>query len=153
MEEWQVKLEKIIKKRERRDQDSALNKSKIAERHQEVDEFFKSIVLSTFFEVKEELEKHKRQVEIVEPEYTQNMKSSSIIVSFQGKKDFKYNITVDITVEKAVVTSEHHCMITGRLRAGWLHAGEDWGGTRISTVTKENIIIDFLNGYDYCMIY
>jgi len=110
-----------------------------------VEEFYSKIVNPAFEELKSELKRHGRDVEV----YTERKDFASIIVNFEGAEELDYSIEVMISpvyvfprpvIHYTEWASSRRLRVEGLLRKG----RQDYD---ISDVTKEEIIEHFLNEY------
>ncbi len=110
-----------------------------------VEEFYATIVNPAFEELKSELRKHGREVDI----YTQRRDFASIIVQFEGEEELDYSIEVMLYPGLAFPRPVVHYTewaSSRRLRAeGFLRQGIQVYD--ISDITKEEIIKHFLKEY------
>ncbi|MGD8536802.1 MAG: hypothetical protein PVF66_13215 [Candidatus Aminicenantes bacterium] len=110
-----------------------------------VEKFFSTIVNPAFEELKSELKRYGRDVEV----YTERKDFASIIVNFEGEEELDYSIEVMISpvrvFPRAVIhytewASSRRLRVEGLLRKG----RPDYD---ISDIAKEEIIEHFLNEY------
>lgn len=110
-----------------------------------VEEFYSTIVNNAFEELKSELKKHGREVDV----YTERRDFASIIVQFEGEEEFDYSIEVmlypGLAFPRPVIhytewASSRRLRVEGLLRKGI----QDYD---ISDITKDEIIEHFLNEY------
>jgi hypothetical protein len=110
-----------------------------------VEEFYSTIVNPAFEELKSELKKHGREVDV----YTERRDYASIIVQFEGAEELDYSIEVmlypGLAFPRPVVhftewASSRRLRVEGLLRAGI----QDYD---ISDITIDEIIEHFLNEY------
>jgi hypothetical protein len=110
-----------------------------------VEKFYSTIVNPAFEELKSELKKHGREVEV----YTERRDFASIIVQFEGEEELDYSIEVmlypGLAFPRPVVhytewASSRRLRVEGLLRKGI----QDYD---ISDITKDEIIGHFLNEY------
>jgi len=110
-----------------------------------VEKFYSTIVNPAFEELKSELKKHGREVDV----YTERRDFASIIVQFEGEEELDYSIEVmlypGLAFPRPVIhytewASSRRLRIDGLLRKGI----QDYD---ISDITKEEIIEHFLNEY------
>lgn len=110
-----------------------------------VEKFYSTIVNPAFEELKSELKKHGREVEV----YSERRDFASIIVQFEGEEELDYSIEVMLYPGLAFPRPVIHYTewaSSRRLRAeGLLRKGiQDYD---ISDITKDEIIEHFLNEY------
>lgn len=110
-----------------------------------VEKFYSTIVNSAFEQLKSELKKHGREVNV----YTERRDFASIIVQFEGEEELDYSIEVilypGLAFPRPVVhytewASSRRLRVEGLLRKGI----QDYD---ISDITKDEIIEHFLNEY------
>ena len=110
-----------------------------------VEEFYSTIVNPAFEELKSELKKHGREVDV----YTERRDFASIIVQFEGEEELDYSIEVmlylGLAFPRPVVhytewASSRRLRVEGLLRKGIQNYD-------VSDITKEEIIEHFLNEY------
>jgi hypothetical protein len=110
-----------------------------------VEKFYSTIVNPAFEELKSELKKHGREVDV----YTERRDFASIIVQFEGEEELDYSIEVmlypGLAFPRPVIhytewASSRRLRIEGLLRRGI----QDYD---ISDITKDEIIEHFLNEY------
>ena len=150
MKNWREDLNDIFDQRNRKEIIQHDYEEKIKHTKYDVEQFYNSVVLLAFDELKQELRRYNRTAKI---NYQEDAAHVSIVVAFEEFEEYKYDMLVNISTDSATVDTEHICLKNNRHRGGWLHCGKDYGGTRISTVSREEIIRDFLRGYRYCLLY
>lgn len=110
-----------------------------------VEKFYSTIVNPAFKELKSELKKHGREVEV----YTERRDFASIIVQFEGEEELDYSIEVilypGLAFPRPVIhytewASSRRLRVEGILRTGIQNYD-------ISDITKDEIIEHFLNEY------
>ena len=110
-----------------------------------VQEFYATIVNPAFEELKSELKKHGREVEV----YTERRDFASIIVQFEGEEELDYSIEVmlypGLAFPRPIIhytewASSRRLRVEGLLRTGI----QDYD---ISDITIDEIIEHFLNEY------
>lgn len=110
-----------------------------------VQKFYSTIVKPAFEELKSELKKHGREVEV----YTERRDFASIIVQFKGEEELDYSIEVmlypGLAFPRPVIhytewASSRRLRVEGLLRTGI----QDYD---IFDITKDEIIEHFLNEY------
>lgn len=142
MENWKKILANFFEKQKEK-------KEEIEEKHSHeklrVEKFYSTIVNPAFEELKSELKKHGREVEV----YTERRDFASIIVQFEGEEELDYSIEVmlfpGLAFPRPVVhytewASSRRLRVEGLLRKGI----QDYD---ISDITKDEIIEHFLNEY------
>lgn len=110
----------------------------------EVKDFYTSKVIPAFEELKTELEKKGREVNL-----DANKESTSIEVKFEGEEEFHYAIKVRIYPDHAVPYPEIHYTDRNSGRR-YSSKGSMRSGTQnydISDISKEEIIQHFLEKY------
>jgi hypothetical protein len=142
MENWKEILATILKKQkeDRREKDIKHSHEKLR-----VEKFYSTIVNPAFKELKSELRKYGREVEV----YTERPDFASIIVNFEGEEELDYSIEVMISPGRVFPRPVIHYTewaSSRRLRvAGLLRKGRQ--NYSISDISKEEIIEHFLNEY------
>ena len=142
MENWKEILATILKKQkeDRREKDIKHSHEKLR-----VEKFYSTIVNPAFKELKSELRKYGREVEV----YTERPDFASIIVNFEGEEELDYSIEVMISPVRIFPRPVIHYTewaSSRRLRvAGLLRKGRK--NYDISDISKEEIIEHFLNEY------
>jgi len=110
-----------------------------------VEKFYSTIVNPAFEELRSELKKYGREVDV----YTERRDFASIIVQFEGEEELDYSIEVmlypNLAFPRPVIhytewASSRRLRVEGLLRTGI----QDYD---ISDITKEEIIEHFLNAY------
>jgi hypothetical protein len=142
MENWKEILATVLKKQkeDRREKDIKHSHEKLR-----VEKFYSTIVNPAFKELKSELRKYGREVEV----YTERPDFASIIVNFEGEEELDYSIEVMISPGRVFPRPVIHYTewaSSRRLRvAGLLRKGRQ--NYSISDISKEEIIEHFLNEY------
>jgi len=110
-----------------------------------VEKFYSTIVTPAFKELKSELKRHGRDVEV----YAERRDFASIIVNFEGEEELDYSIEVMLSPARVFPrpvihytewASSRRLRVEGLLRTG----SQDYD---ISDITKEEIIEHFLDEY------
>ncbi|MDH5467799.1 MAG: hypothetical protein OEY25_10305 [Candidatus Aminicenantes bacterium] len=110
-----------------------------------IEKFYSTIVNPAFEELKSELKRHGRDVEV----YTERRDFASIIVNFEGEEELDYSIEVMISpvhvfprpvIHYTEWASSRRLRVEGLLRKGRQNYD-------ISDISKEEIIEHFLNEY------
>jgi hypothetical protein len=142
MENWKKILANFFKR-----QKESKEEKEIKHSHEKlrVEKFYSTIVNPAFEELKSELKRYGRDVEV----YTERRDFASIIVNFEGEEELDYSIEVMISPVRIFPRPVIHYTewaSSRRLRAeGLLRKGrQDYD---ISEVSKEEIIEHFLNEY------
>jgi len=142
MENWKKILATTLKKQkeDRREKEIKHSHEKVR-----VEKFYSTIVNPAFNELKSELRKYGREVEV----YTERKDFASIIVSFEAEEELDYSIEVMISpvhvfprpvIHYTEWASSRRLRVEGLLRKG----AQNYD---ISDITKEEIIEHFLNEY------
>jgi hypothetical protein len=142
MENWKKILATILKKQkeDRREKEIKHSHEKLR-----VEKFFSTIVNPAFEELRSELKKYGREVEV----YTERKDFASIIVSFEAEEELDYSIEVMISpvrvfprpvIHYTEWASSRRLRVQGLLRKG----RQDYD---ISDISKEEIIEHFLDEY------
>ena len=142
MKDWKIILAGFFEKQ--KEKEGAQEEKRSLEKLR-VEKFYSTIVKPAFEELKSELKKHGRAVEV----YTERRDFASIIVQFKGDEELDYSIEVMLYPNLAFPRPVIHYTewaSSRRLRAeGFLRKGiQDYD---ISAFTKEEIIEHFLNEY------
>jgi hypothetical protein len=142
MENWKKILANFFDKQKEEKGEKEVKRSKEKLR---VEKFYSTIVNPAFEELRSELKKHGREVEV----YAERTDFASIIVNFEAEEELDYSIEVMISpghVFPRPVIHYTEWASSRRLRAeGLLRKGiQDYD---ISDITKEEIIEHFLNEY------
>jgi hypothetical protein len=139
---WKKKLANFFKEQEEEKEEK---EEKHSHEKLRVENFYLSIVNPAFEELKSELKKHGRTVEV----YTERRDFASIIVQFEGEEELDYSIEVmlypGLAFPRPVVhftewASSRRLRVEGLFRTGI----QDYD---ISDITKDEIIEHFLNEY------
>ena len=142
MENWKKILATILKKQK---QDSGEKEIKHSHEKLRIEKFYSKIVNPAFKELKSELKRHGRDVEV----YAERPDFASIIVNFEGEEELDYSIEVMISpvrvfprpaIHYTEWASSRRLRVEGLLRKG----RQDYD---ISDISKEEIIEHFLNEY------
>jgi hypothetical protein len=142
MKDWKKILATILKnqKEDRREKETKRSHEKLR-----VEKFYSKIVNPAFKELKSELIRHGRDVEV----YIERRDFASIIVNFEAEEELDYSIEVIISpvrifprpvVHYTEWASSRRLRVEGSLRKGVQTYD-------ISDITKEEIIEHFLNEY------
>ncbi len=142
MENWKKILANTLKK-----QKEGRREKEIKHSHEKlrVEKFYSTVVTPAFNELKSELKKYGREVEV----YTERKDFASIIVSFEAEEELDYSIEVMISpvhvfprpvIHYTEWASSRRLRVEGLLRKGTQNYD-------ISDITKEEIIEHFLNEY------
>jgi len=142
VENWKKILATILKK-----QKEDRGKKEIKHSHEKVrvEKFYSTIVNPAFKELKSELKRHGREVEV----YTERKDFASIIVNFEAEEELDYSIEVMISpvrvfprpvIHYTEWASSRRLRVEGLLRKGIQNYD-------ISEISKEEIIEHFLNEY------
>lgn len=142
MENWKKALTTILKKKK---EDKGEKEIKHSHQKLRVEKFFSTIVNPALKELKSELRRHGRDVEI----YTERKDFASIIVNFEGEEELDYSIEVMISPVRVFPRPVIHYTewaSSRRLRVeGLFRKGRQ--NYDISDISKEEIIEHFLNEY------
>ena len=142
MENWKKILATFFKKQKEGRGEKEIKHSQEKLR---VEKFYSTIVSPAFNELKSELRKYGREVEV----YTERKDFASIIVSFEAEEELDYSIEVMISpvhvfprpvIHYTEWASSRRLRVEGLLRKGTQNYD-------ISDITKEEIIEHFLNEY------
>jgi len=142
MKDWKKILASFFEKQKEEKEEKA---EKHSQEKLRVENFYATIVNPAFEELKSELKKHGREVEI----YTKRRDFASIIVQFESEEEFDYSIEVmlypGLAFPRPVIhytewASSRRLRIEGLLRTGI----QDYD---ISDITIDEIIEHFLNEY------
>jgi len=142
MKNWKKNLAGFFEK-----QKESKREKEIKHSHEKVrvEEFYSKIVNPAFEELRSELKRHGRDVEV----YTERKDFASIIVNFEGAEELDYSIEVMISpvhvfprpvIHYTEWASSRRLRVEGLLRKG----RQDYD---ISDIKKEEIIEHFLNEY------
>jgi hypothetical protein len=142
MKNWEKILATIFKKQK---EEKGEKEEKRSHEKLRVEKFYSTIVNPALEELKSELKKYGREVEV----YTERRDYASIIVNFEGEEELDYSIEVMISPGRIFPRPVIHYTewaSSRRLRAeGLLRKGiQDYD---ISDITKEEIIEHFLDEY------
>ena len=142
MENWKKILTTILKKQK---EDSREKEIKHSHEKLRVEKFYSTIVNPAFNELKSELKRHGRDVDV----YTERRDFASIIVNFEAEEELDYSIEVMISPVRVFPRPVIHYTewaSSRRLRVeGLLRKGPQ--NYDISDISKEEIIEHFLNEY------
>ena len=142
MENWKKTLATIVKKQK---EDRGDKEIKHSHEKLRVEKFYSTIVNPALKELKSELKRHGRDVDV----YTERPDFASIIVNFEGEEELDYSIEVMISPVRVFPRPVIHYTewaSSRRLRVeGLLRKGRQ--NYDISDVSKEEIIEHFLNEY------
>ena len=142
MKDWQKKLASFF---EEQKEETGEKEKRRSQEKLRVEEFYSTIVNPAFEELKSELKKHGREVEV----YTERRDFASIIVQFEGEEELDYSIEVmlypGLAFPRPVIhytewASSRRLRVEGLLRTGI----QDYD---ISDITIDEIIEHFLNEY------
>jgi len=142
MENWKIILANFFNKQK---EEKAEKEVKRSQEKLRVEKFYSKIVNPALEELKSELKKHGREVEV----YTERKDFASIIVNFEAEEELDYSIEVRISpgrvfprpvIHYTEWASSRRLRVEGLLRKG----NQDYD---ISDITKEEIIEHFLNEY------
>jgi hypothetical protein len=142
MKNWKNKLSNFF---EKQSQEKEGKEEKQSHEKLRVEKFYSTIVHPAFEELKSELKKHGREVDV----YTQRRDFASIIVQFEGEEELDYSIEVmlypGLAFPRPVIhytewASSRRLRVEGLLRTGI----QDYD---ISDITRDEIIEHFLNEY------
>ncbi|GAH45528.1 unnamed protein product, partial [marine sediment metagenome] len=144
MKDWKKDLSDIFNKIEEEKQDK---EKRIKEKKSEVESFYLLKVTLAFEELKTELEKHGRRVEVYSTE-----EYASITVEFKGIEECSYAIKVRVSPDRAFPYREHRYTNKkdGKVYEsthGFIRGGSQ--GYNISDISKEEIRQDFLFLYTF----
>jgi hypothetical protein len=142
MKNWKKMLADIFEKQK---EEKEKKEKKHSQEKLRVEEFYSTIVNPAFEELKSELKKHGREVNV----YTERRDFASIIVQFEGEEELDYSIEVmlypGLAFPRPVIhytewASSRRLRVEGLLRKGI----QDYD---IFDITKDEIIENFLNEY------
>jgi len=142
MKNWKKMLAGIFEKQK---EEKETKEIKHSQEKLRVEEFYSTIVNPAFEELKSELKKHGREVNV----YTERRDFASIIVQFEGEEELDYSIEVmlypGLAFPRPVIhytewASSRRLRVEGLLRTGI----QDYD---ISDITKDEIIEHFINEY------
>jgi len=142
MENWKIILANFFDKQK---EEKVGKEVKRSQEKLRVEKFYSTIVNPAFNELRSELKKHRREVEV----YTERTDFASIIVNFEAEEELDYSIEVMISpgrvfprpvIHYTEWASSRRLRVEGLLRKG----NQDYD---ISDITKEEIIEHFLNEY------
>ncbi len=142
MKDWQKKLASFF---EEQKEETGEKEKRRSQEKLRVEEFYSTIVNPAFEELKSELKKHGREVEV----YTERRDFASIIVQFESEEELDYSIEVmlypGLAFPRPVIhytewASSRRLRVEGLLRTGI----QDYD---ISDITIDEIIEHFLNQY------
>jgi len=142
MKDWKKMLASFFEKQK---EEKEKKEKKHSHEKLRVEEFYSTIVNPAFEELKSELKKHGREVDV----FTERRDFASIIVQFEGEEELDYSIEVmlypGLAFPRPVIhytewASSRRLRVEGLLRTGI----QDYD---ISDITKDEIIEHFLNEY------
>jgi hypothetical protein len=142
MNDWKKILARFFQKQK---EEKGNKENKRSHEKLRVEKFYSTIVNPAFRELKSELKKHGREVEV----YTERRDFASIIVQFEGDEELDYSIEVmlypGLAFPRPVIhytewASSRRLRVEGLLRTGI----QDYD---ISDITIDEIIEHFLNEY------
>jgi hypothetical protein len=142
MRDWKKILASFLEKQK---EEKGEKEEKRSQEKSRVEKFYSTIVNPAFEELKSELRKYGREVEV----YTERKDFASIIVQFEGDEELDYSIEVmlypGLAFPRPVVhytewASSRRLRVEGLFRKGIQ-------GYDISDITKDEIIENFLNEY------
>jgi hypothetical protein len=142
MKNWKKMLAGIFEKQK---EEKEKKEKKHSQEKLRVEEFYSTIVNPAFEELKSELKKYGREVNV----YTERRDFASIIVQFEGEEELDYSIEVmlypGLAFPRPVIhytewASSRRLRVEGLLRKGI----QDYD---IFDITKDEIIENFLNEY------
>ena len=142
MKNWKKMLASFFEKQK---EEKEKKEKKHSHEKLRVEEFYSTIVNPAFEELKSELKKHGREVDV----YTERRDFASIIVQFEGEEELDYSIEVmlypGLAFPRPVIhytewASSRRLRVEGLLRTGI----QDYD---ISDITIDEIIEHFLNQY------
>jgi len=141
MKDWEKDLSHFFEKRESKKQH---NEEKVKQKKSEVESFYSLKVVPAFEELKNELEKHGREVSVYA-----SKEHASIAVKFEGVEEYHYAIKVRIFPNRAFPYPETHFTSKKDGKSykseGFIRSGsQDYD---IADISKEEIIHNFLEGY------
>lgn len=140
MSDWKTDLDDFIRNKERQEK---VDENKLKEIDSKVKEFYSTIVTPAFEELKKELEKHQREVQI-----SAGHNLASIIVKYEGELELDYSIKVTVSPKGAHPSQQTHF----RDKSGRTHRAEGYprSGNQdytIYNITKDDIIKNFISEY------
>jgi hypothetical protein len=138
MSDWKSDLDDFIRNKERQEK---VDEDKLKEMNSKVKEFYSTIVTPAFEELKKELEKHQREVQM-----SAEHNLASIIVKYEGELELDYSIKVS-TKGTHPSQQTHFRDKSGRTHRaeGYLRSGnQDY---TIYDITKDDIIKNFISEY------
>jgi len=142
MKNWKNKLSSFFEKQKEQKEEK---EEKYSHEKLRVEKFYSTIVHPAFEELKSELKKHGREVDV----YTERRDFASIIVQFKGEEELDYSIEVmlypGLAFPRPVIhytewASSRRLRVEGLLRTGIQNYD-------ISDITGDEIIEHFLNEY------
>jgi hypothetical protein len=142
MKNWKKILANFFEKQKEEKEEK---EKKHSQQKLRVEKFYSTIVNPAFEELKSELKKHGREVDV----YTERRDFASIIVQFEGEEELDYSIEVmlypGLVFPRPVIhytewASSRRLRVEGLLRTGI----QDYD---ISDIKKDEIIEHFLNEY------
>jgi len=142
MKNWKKILANIFEKQK---EEKEKKEKKYSHEKLRVEEFYSTIVNPAFEELKSELKKHGREVDV----YTERRDFASIIVQFEGEEELDYSIEVmlypGLAFPRPVIhftewASSRRLRVEGLLRTGI----QDYD---IFDITIDEIIENFINEY------
>ena len=139
MSDWKKDMDSLFRGQEAKAKD---DEQKLAKNRSEAEAFCSSQVVPAFEELKEELEKHDREVRI-----SPGPSGASLLVEYKGNTEFEYSIHVKVYTARAVPVQETRGFSEGK---SWRSEGSLRSGLQdytIDDITKEDIITNFLSSY------
>jgi len=147
MKDWKKDLSDFFKELEEVEKKKQDKKKKIEkEKSEVVPSFYFLKVIPVFKELKTELEKHGREVVLYpeEAEEAIDFETASISVAFKGKEEYSYAMRVEISQDRVSPCPYIYCK-----KYSVKSSIKD--GSRISDISKEDIVQDFLGRYKLCL--
>ncbi len=127
-------IEEIEKKKQEKEEKIEKEKSKVPS-------FYDLKVIPVFKELKTELEKHGREVGLLEDI---DEAIPSIIVRFKGKEEFSYSMRVKTSQDLVSPRPSIYCR-------SYPVKSSIKDGSRMSDISKDDIMQDFLGRYKLCL--
>jgi hypothetical protein len=142
MADWKSDLDSFFSKKEKR---AEITKENVSKADAEIESFFSSTVIPAFEEMKLELEKHQRVVNI-----SSGGGSASIEVSFEGNSELRYSIKTRIHSDGSIFLypeTRFRDKSDGKkyVAEGYLRSGSQ--NYVMKQITKDEIINHFLSEY------
>lgn len=141
MKDWKKDLSSFYKEFEEVEKKKQDKEEKIKKEKSEVPSFYSLKVIPVLKELKTELEKHGREVELLEDI---DVAIPSIIVRFKGKEEFSYSMRVKTSQDRVSPRSSIYCR-------SYPVKSSIKDGSRMSDISKDDIIQDFLGRYKLCL--